>query len=102
MFSSTFTLQVDLRIHGQDISSGEIIRERTYFFPININSHYYVLQKTKYINTKISLRKIICVNVNVICYNLNYVLPPIFQTWEIRKREFTRTQESQKLEHTDK
>ena len=49
--SSPYKLQADLSIDGQVISSGEILREGTYFFPININSHYYVLQKNKSINT---------------------------------------------------
>ena len=75
MFSSTFNLQVDLRIDGQDISSGEIIRERTYFFPININSHYYVLQKTKSVKTK-SQSTIVNGNVNLIYYDSKDVLPP--------------------------
>ena len=30
--SSTYTLQANLRIDGQIISSGEMVRERTYFF----------------------------------------------------------------------
>ena len=46
--SSTYTLQADLSIDGQVISSGEIVREGTYFFPININSNDYVLQKKIY------------------------------------------------------
>ena len=51
-FSSyTYTLQADLSIDGQVISSGKILCKGTYFFPININYHYYVLQKTKSINT---------------------------------------------------
>ena len=43
--SYTYTLQSELSIDGQVISSGEMVCEGTYFFPININSHYYVLQK---------------------------------------------------------
>ena len=43
--SSTYTLQADLSIDGQVISSGEMVWEVTYFFTININYHYYVLQK---------------------------------------------------------
>ena len=43
--SSPYTLQADLSIDGQVISSGEILCEGNYFFPININYHYYVLQK---------------------------------------------------------
>ena len=48
--SSPYTLQSDLIIDGQVISSGEMVCEGTYFFPININSRHYVLQKTKSIN----------------------------------------------------
>ena len=49
-FSSfPYTLQSDFSIDGQVISSGEILCERTYFFPININPHYYSYKKT--INT---------------------------------------------------
>ena len=39
--SSPYTLQVDLSIDGQVISSGRILCEGTYLFPININSHCY-------------------------------------------------------------
>ena len=47
MFSSSpYTLQSDLSIDGKVIYSGEMVCEGNYFFPININSHYYVLQKT--------------------------------------------------------
>ena len=45
-----------------------MVCEGTYLFPININSHYYVLQRNKSINTIVSLKKIIYVNINVICY----------------------------------
>ena len=48
--SSPYTLQEDFSIYGQVISPEKIVCERTYFFPININFHYYVLQK-KFINT---------------------------------------------------
>ena len=41
-YSSPYTHQADLSIDGQVISSGKIVCEGTYFFPININSHYYV------------------------------------------------------------
>ena len=62
--SSPYTLQVDLIIDGQVIPSDEIVCEGTHFFPININSHYYFLQK-KTISTNVSLRKIINGSVNV-------------------------------------
>ena len=65
--SSSYTLQADLIIDGQVISSVEIVCEGSYFFPISINSHYYVLQKTKSINKIVFLRTIINGNVNVIC-----------------------------------
>ena len=51
-FSSfPYNLQADLSIDGHVISSGEMVREGTYLFSMNINSHYYVLQKNKSINT---------------------------------------------------
>ena len=50
-YSFPYTLQSDLIIDGQVISSSKIVCEGTYFFPISINSRYYVLQKTKSINT---------------------------------------------------
>ena len=40
--SSTYTLQLDLSIDGQFISSSEMVCEGNYFFPINNNSQYYV------------------------------------------------------------
>ena len=44
-FSSyQYTLQVDLSIDGQVISSGSMVCEKTNF-SIYINSHYHVLQK---------------------------------------------------------
>ena len=49
--SSTYTLQEDLSIDGQVISSRKILCEGTHFFPINMNPHYYFLQKNKSINT---------------------------------------------------
>ena len=64
-----------MSIDGQVIWYGEIVCEGNYFFPISINSHDYVLQKTKSINTIASLRTIINVNVKVICYDLKNVVP---------------------------
>ena len=72
--SSTYTLQADLSIDGKVISSGEMVCEGTYFFPMSISSYYYVLQRTKSIITIFSLRKIINENVNVICYDHKDVL----------------------------
>ena len=64
--SSPYTLQSDLSIDGWVISSGEMVREGTYFFPINTNYHYYVLQINKPNNTIVSISTIINGNVNVI------------------------------------
>ena len=66
--SSPYTLQAYLSIRRQVIYSGEIVYEVTYFVPINTNSRYYVLQRTKSINTIFSLRTIINGNFNLICY----------------------------------
>ena len=43
--SSLYTPQEDFSIYGQVISSIEMVCEVTYLFLVNINSHYYVLQK---------------------------------------------------------
>ena len=67
-------------IDGQVISSGEMVCEGTYLSPININYHYYVLQKTKSINTIFSLRTIINGYVNVICYYLKDFLTPCLRS----------------------
>ena len=72
---STYTLQVELSIDGQVISSGEMVCGGTYFFPININYHYYYLQITISINTLVSLRTIINGNVNLICYYSKDFIP---------------------------
>ena len=40
--SSPYTIQSDLRIYGQVISSDEMVYEVNYFFPININYNYYI------------------------------------------------------------
>ena len=61
-----YILQADLSIDGQVISSCEMVFEVTYFFPVNTNSQYYVLQITKYINTIVSLSKILNGSVKVI------------------------------------
>ena len=45
--SSLYTLQANLIIYSKFISSGEIVFEGTYYFPININYHYYVSPKIK-------------------------------------------------------
>ena len=75
-FSSLpYTLQSDLGIDGQVISSVKTVCEGNYFFSTNINSHYYVLQKTKSINTFFCLRTIINGNVNVIYHDSNDFIP---------------------------
>ena len=43
--SSPYTLQSYLIIDGQFISFVEIVYEGNYLFPVNIDSHYYILQK---------------------------------------------------------
>ena len=73
--SSTYTLQSDLIIDGKVIYYGKILCEGTYYFPININSHYYVAPKNKSNNTFLTLRTIINGNVNIICYDLKDVVP---------------------------
>ena len=49
--SYPYTLQSELSINDHFIYSREMVCEGNYFFPININSNHYVLQKTKPINT---------------------------------------------------
>ena len=75
-----YTLKADLSIDGQFISSVEMLCVGTYLFPININFHSYALQKTKSINTIVSLRKINNGNVNVICYDSRDFIPPCLQS----------------------
>ena len=45
--SSLYTLQEDLCTDGQVVFFSEIVCEGSCFFPVNINSHYYFLQKTR-------------------------------------------------------
>ena len=49
--SSIYTFQADLSIYWKFVSSDEMVYEGNYFFPINMNSRYSVLQRTQYINT---------------------------------------------------
>ena len=77
--SSPYIIKIDFIIDGQVIFAGEKLCEGPYLFQININSNYYVLQRTKSINTIFSLRKIIIENVNVICIDLKDVFPPCLQ-----------------------
>ena len=64
-----------MNIDVQVIYSGEIACEGDYYFPININSHYYVYPRTKSNDTIVSWSKIINGNVNVKCYDPNDVVP---------------------------
>ena len=50
------------------------------YFPVNINSHYCGLQKNKFNNTIVSLRTVINVDVNVVCYDSNGVVPYCLQS----------------------
>ena len=43
--SSPYTFKGDLRIDGRFISYGEMVGEGTNLFLINMNAHYYFLQK---------------------------------------------------------
>ena len=66
---SRYNLQEDFSIDVQVISSGEMVCEGTYFFQsIPIPIIIIVFSKTKSISTIVSLRKIINVNINIICY----------------------------------
>ena len=47
MKNITKTVIADLSIDGQIISSGKIVCKGCYLFPININSHHYVLQNKR-------------------------------------------------------
>ena len=51
-----------------------MVYKGTCFFPINMNSSYCVLQRTKSINTIVSISKIINGNVNIIFYDSKDVL----------------------------
>ena len=46
-YSSQYSLQTHFSNGAKVISSGEIVCERTHFFPINIDSRYYVIQEKK-------------------------------------------------------
>ena len=63
-----------MNIDGQIISSGEMVREGTYYFPINFKYYYYISSKNKSNNTILFLRKILNGNVNVIFYDYNDVV----------------------------
>ena len=71
-----YTLQADLIIDGQVISCGQMLCEGNYFFPLNINYHYYFLRKTKSNNTVFFLRKIINGNGNILCFDYKDVISP--------------------------
>ena len=55
-----------------------MVYEGTYFFPININSLYYIFPKTKSFNTIFPLSIIINGNIKIICYDSKDVIPPYF------------------------
>ena len=52
-----------------------MVYEGTYYFTININSHYYLSPKDNPNNTIVSLGEIIDGNVSVTCYDYNDVVP---------------------------
>ena len=66
--TSTYTLQSELNIDCQVIYSGKILCKRTYYFPINIDSCYFIYPKNKSNIKIVSLSIIINGNVNVKCY----------------------------------
>ena len=70
-YSYPYTLQSDFNVYGPGMSSGEMVCKVTYYFIININSHYYVSTKNISNNTIFSLSKIIKHNVNVELYDSN-------------------------------
>ena len=83
--SSPYTLQADLSIYGQFISSGEMVCEGNYF-SININSHYYVLHlKTN--NKILSLGTIINGNAKVIFNYSNDIVPSYLRS--ISQKDFS-------------
>ena len=80
-FSSyAYNFHSDSSIDGQVISSYEMVCEGAYLFPINMSSHYYVLQRTKSINKTVSLRTIFNGNINIICYDLKDVVQPCLRS----------------------
>ena len=79
-FSSTYNLQADLNIDGQVIYSGGMLCEGTYYFPININSHYCVSPKNKSNNTLAYLREVINGNINVKFYYYNDIFTSSLRT----------------------
>ena len=74
-YSSSYIFQSDLNIYGQVMSSGEMICEVTYFFPIDMTNHHYSWQKINQI-TFFFLKTIINGNINIIFYYLKDVLSP--------------------------
>ena len=53
-YSSPYTLQEYLIIDKKVIYSGEMVCEGTFFFPININYHFYVLPKKNMMDKLVS------------------------------------------------
>ena len=72
---SLYTLQSDFNIDGQVISPGEMVCEVSYYFLNNNSSRYYVYPKNKSNDTIESMREIINVRANVICYYYNDGIP---------------------------
>ena len=74
------TLQSDLNINGQFISSDEMLCEGNHYFPFDFNPCYYVSPENKSNNTIVSLRKMINIDVNVKCYDYNDVVTSFLRT----------------------
>ena len=66
---SHYTLQIDLNIDVQVISSDEMVCKGNYFPPRTINFQYYYYLTNAKNNNIVSLKEIINRNVNVRCYN---------------------------------
>ena len=78
--SSPYTVQADLSIVVQVISYVEMVCEEPYLFPININLHYYVIQKQNQEHI-VSISKRINRNISVICYNFKGCCSTIFKVY---------------------
>ena len=71
--SSPYTLQSDLSIYGQVISSGEMVCKRNFF---NKDRFSLLCLQKQFKNTIVYLSKIITGNVNVIRYDSKNFVPP--------------------------
>ena len=56
-----------MSIDGQVVSSGEMVCEGTYLFPININSHYYVKKLNPFLFFWPPVREV-CTNYEVVMF----------------------------------